>query len=295
MSDRYDDYERSSQGRRGERNEERNRYDRGSFNREEAEHRARGNWDEDEGRFGSGDREQYYGGQRGEGYYGAPRGDYGGQRGDWGAQRGEYGGGQRDWGPQRGEFGGQRGGERNWESRGPNWQRIRTEFGRDRNTNEGPWGTGPQGFGQGYRSGGSFSGSFSGPGSYTGYGSYGSESYSGGAGSYGQQRGQFSGRGPKGYQRSDERIREDVCERLTHHSDIDASEIEVKVSNAEVTLSGTVDERHAKRMAEEIAENVSGVKDVHNQVRVREREMAGSHQTAKTEGGSKESTGSQRR
>lgn len=43
------------------------------------------------------------------------------------------------------------------------------------------------------------------------------------------QRGPHAGRGPKGYQRSDERIREDVCDRLTEHPAIDASEIEVEV------------------------------------------------------------------
>jgi osmotically-inducible protein OsmY len=95
--------------------------------------------------------------------------------------------------------------------------------------------------------------------------------YGGGLSDFGSERGRHSGRGPKGYQRSDDRIREDVCERLTHHPEIDASEIDVKVSNGEVTLSGSVDERNAKRMAEEIAEQISGVKDVHNQIRYQQQ------------------------
>jgi osmotically-inducible protein OsmY len=75
------------------------------------------------------------------------------------------------------------------------------------------------------------------------------------------------GRGPRGYQRSDERIREDVCERMSECGELDASEIEVQVSNAEVTLLGTVRDRHDKRLAEDLAE-VSGVREVHNQIRV---------------------------
>lgn len=78
----------------------------------------------------------------------------------------------------------------------------------------------------------------------------------------------YRGRGPKNYQRSDERIREDVCERLSMDDDIDASEIEVHVAEGVVTLNGSVNERHAKRMAEDVCENVRGVKDVQNNLRV---------------------------
>ena len=82
-----------------------------------------------------------------------------------------------------------------------------------------------------------------------------------------QQQPQQWGRGPKGYQRSDDRILEDVCDRLTY-SDVDASEIEVRVQNGEVTLSGSVNDRGDKRRAEDVAEDVSGVRDVHNNIRV---------------------------
>jgi hypothetical protein len=78
----------------------------------------------------------------------------------------------------------------------------------------------------------------------------------------------YRGRGPKNYQRSDERIREDVCERLAMDDDIDASEIEINVAEGVVTLNGSVNERHAKRMAEDVCENVRGVKDVQNNLRV---------------------------
>src|SRR5215217_4567696 len=51
------------------------------------------------------------------------------------------------------------------------------------------------------------------------------------------------GRGPKNWRRSDERIREMVNERLTDHDDVDATDIEVSVQDAEVTLTGTVTSR----------------------------------------------------
>lgn len=77
------------------------------------------------------------------------------------------------------------------------------------------------------------------------------------------------GRGPKGYQRSDERIREEVNERLTDDPQVDASDIDVEVSNREVTLSGTVDSRSARRRAEDLVESISGVTHVQNNLRVR--------------------------
>ena len=81
------------------------------------------------------------------------------------------------------------------------------------------------------------------------------------------------GRGPRNYQRNDERIKDDVHERLTRHPEIDASEIEVIVTGGEVTLQGTVDHRYTKRLAEDITEDIFGVKQVHNQIRVQGREQ----------------------
>ncbi len=78
------------------------------------------------------------------------------------------------------------------------------------------------------------------------------------------------GRGPKGYKRSDERITEDINDRLSDDSYIDASEIEVSVKDGEVTLSGTVNDRNAKRRAEDIAESVSGVGNVENRIRMKQ-------------------------
>jgi hypothetical protein len=77
----------------------------------------------------------------------------------------------------------------------------------------------------------------------------------------------FRGRGPKGYRRSDERIREDVNDRLTDHQYLDASDIDVSVKEGEVTLSGKVFDRADKRLAEDVAESVTGVKNVQNNLR----------------------------
>jgi hypothetical protein len=75
--------------------------------------------------------------------------------------------------------------------------------------------------------------------------------------------------GPKNYKRSDQRIREDVCDLLTFDGAIDASDIDVVVEDAEVTLNGTVPDRAMKKMAERCAERVRGVRDVHNRLVVR--------------------------
>jgi osmotically-inducible protein OsmY len=80
--------------------------------------------------------------------------------------------------------------------------------------------------------------------------------------------GPFAGRGPKGYRRSDDRIREDVCERLANDPLIDASELEVVVTDGEVTLSGHASDRAQKRRAEDIIDGMSGVRDVHNELRI---------------------------
>ena len=79
------------------------------------------------------------------------------------------------------------------------------------------------------------------------------------------------GRGPRNYRRPDERILEEVCERIARCG-IFAEDIEVSVKAGEVTLTGSVEDRRDKRMIEELADSVFGVRDVHNQVRVREND-----------------------
>ena len=74
--------------------------------------------------------------------------------------------------------------------------------------------------------------------------------------------------GPKGYHRSDERIREDVCERLWHDARLDVGEVSVNVSGGVVTLEGTVPERRMKHAIEDLAASCRGVKDVENRIRI---------------------------
>jgi hypothetical protein len=100
------------------------------------------------------------------------------------------------------------------------------------------------------------------------------------------------GRGPSGYIRSDERIKEDINDRLTDYDYIDATNITAEVSGGEVTLSGTVNSRYEKRLAEDIAEDVSGVRNVENRIRVTDTWRETSPQTTTTTGRSKGASGS---
>jgi hypothetical protein len=239
-----------------------------------------------EGRQGYGGEEWNRG--RGEGY-GEGRGGYGGGEGRWNEGRSSEG----RWNQGRAsgsEYEGWRGneGERGYEGLSEGFERGNEGYrqnnegyrqnyrgnegarGYERRGDYGPgaftrqFRQGTEYFGTGQRGFGTTWGGQGGGESYAGWGA--GSGLTGGMGSYGEQ-GRFAGRGPKGYQRSDDRIREDVCERLTHHPEIDAGEIEIQVRSGEVTLTGTVNRREEKRMAEDVAESVSGVKDVHNQLR----------------------------
>ncbi len=58
-------------------------------------------------------------------------------------------------------------------------------------------------------------------------------------------------------------------EELTLHPMVDATNIEVTAENGEVTLRGTVENHPMKRMAEDAALSVWGVKDVHNKIKIK--------------------------
>lgn len=96
-----------------------------------------------------------------------------------------------------------------------------------------------------------------------GYDQVGSRPY----GAYGARG--YRGVGPRNYSRSDDRIREDLNERLTEADDLDASDLTVEVSNGVATLSGSVDHRWMKHRAEDLADACIGVRDVRNQIQVR--------------------------
>lgn len=123
---------------------------------------------------------------------------------------------------------------------------------------------------------------------YSGNSEYGDDDFStGGGGSYGTRRqagypgggrdyaagsdvaveGPHTGVGPVNYERSD-RLRQEVCERLSQNGALDASNIHVSVEGDEVTLTGTVHDRFSKRLADKIVESVFGVHDVHNHLTI---------------------------
>jgi osmotically-inducible protein OsmY len=210
------------------------------------------------GRSGS-EGGDYRQGRSGQGNYGQGRsgsGDYG------------YGGG----GMQRSRSGGQRnyrtesgyGGSRGWSEPYDEGQQYTSsgEYG-GRGTEE--WGGGSQGYGgmqgsQGYGSRG-----VGGSQSYVSQG-YGSQGY--GSQGFGQRgMGQHHGKGPKGYQRSDERTKELLCERLRDDPEIDPSEVTITVQGGKITLEGTVDSRQTKNAIEEIADQF-GTQDVQNNLRI---------------------------
>lgn len=144
----------------------------------------------------------------------------------------------------------------------------------------GGFGQGPaayerHGYGQGMYGGG-YSQGLAGRGGYTG-----SSFAEGSEGDYyGARRESNFGKGPKGYVRSDERLKEDLSEKLMRDHAIDASDINVEVKNGIVTLTGTVEERRLKHYAEDLAEACTGVKDVDNRLTVRKRASETSSLTA---------------
>jgi hypothetical protein len=83
------------------------------------------------------------------------------------------------------------------------------------------------------------------------------------------ERGPHYGKGPKGYKRSDDRIREEVCEVMSRQGFVDASEVEVTVESGVVRLTGTVETRTDKRALEQMADRVHGVEEVRNEIRLR--------------------------
>lgn len=77
------------------------------------------------------------------------------------------------------------------------------------------------------------------------------------------------GKGPKGYKRSPERIQEEACELLARDWYLDATDIEVSVEDNCLVLKGEVHSRKDKRHAEALVENISGIDDVINQIKIK--------------------------
>jgi osmotically-inducible protein OsmY len=198
------------------------------------------------GRQGEGQGRRYGEGQRGQGYYSGGRfGEEGGR--DY--ERSAYYGGMsyRDRDPWRGESG------------RPYARREESGYGGTREGMRGGYGAGWD-YGQG-------------GGRYGQQGQYGEERYGERGSESGRGRGRgllgkLFGRGPKGYKRSDERIKEDICEQLWRSETIDSSEVTITVKEGEVTLTGTVPERWMRHEIENIADESMGVKDIDNNIRI---------------------------
>jgi len=224
--------------------------------------------------YGGGQQGQSGGGQYGGGQYGG--GQYGG--GQYGGQQGQYGGGQyRNENRYGSNYGSGDGSDRNDRYRAEQWGNEHhagagygNENMRDRETYR------PERFGNAYGGGyHSYGEQHGGENRFARY--YGrDEGMSGGTNEErnrgmdmrDRQRGPHYGKGPQGFQRSDERIKEMVSEALADHEHLDATNIHVEVKSGEVTLTGTVESRRDKRVAEDCVERVTGVKDVQNQIRV---------------------------
>jgi hypothetical protein len=220
--------------------------------------RGYGDWDEQSGSSygqqpgygsGSGQQRSYGGGYGQERGYGEGFGQQRGFTGGYGRQGGGYGrsgqgyrpgGGAMDWDGGRGQ---------DWSERDYGYMSEgRRDFDRGEQRQWGQWR--PRSY-QG--SGFGVMGGYDRP---RGYGELGEAA-----------EGPYTGRGPRGYKRSDDRICEEVCERLMHLGQVDATGIDVNVEQGEVTLKGTVRDRWQKRMAEDAAEMVWGVKDVNNKLK----------------------------
>lgn len=222
-----------------------------------------------------------FGGYKGEGQYGGQRSDYGPDY--YGAREPESWRGRKEQGGRGPRRYGESGyGEEPW---GPVWGQ------REGLGQSGPFDPGRRG---GFRWGaereresrGYGGQDFRGGGSYGGYGTtgdygYGARGYGGYRGSSGEpwrgEQGRPRGvpgtgarRGPKGYQRSDERLKEDICERLIQAEHIDSSEVTIEVQGGRVTLGGTVPERYMKHAIEDLVDACPGVQDIDNRIRVQQ-------------------------
>jgi osmotically-inducible protein OsmY len=252
-----------------------------------------GSYDQGRGRYGrdtgeqSGSTGRYAGyGDFGQGDYSGGRGGYSGQDryGQSGGTQGPYRGGNYGGGmsPGRGEpnYGGSRSFS-GYGYEGSGWRG--SNYGGGASSS----GYGSSGYGAGYGSGSSYgagygSSNFGGQrdqGRERDYGNFQSsgqgwnEPYGEGQqytsrGQYaGQSMGEHRGKGPKGYQRSDDRIKEMICERLREDPHIDPSDVTINVQGGKVTLEGTVDSRQTKNAIEDVAEQF-GVQEVQNNLRV---------------------------
>jgi len=87
-------------------------------------------------------------------------------------------------------------------------------------------------------------------------------------------RASYRGRGPRGYRPSDERLREIICERLTDHPRIDASDVEIDVQSGIVHLSGAIPDHAMKQALLELVGQIYGVSGVVDRINVLESHLS---------------------
>ncbi len=227
-----------------------------------------GNWDQDEPFY-----ERGQGGQPPQYGHGRPN-PYGPQYEQGGRYPGTRPLGDRQWlgsrsdDPGQSSYGGFRGEDPSYQRQdlGESWGRGRREAG---------WegagrGRGPhRGYGRDREYGQDYGYSYGRSADY-GFGGRGGD-YGGGMDRYSNQQSRID---PRGYTRSDERVRENVCERLSR-SGLDVADVEVSVEKGQVTLQGTVPDRHTKHAIEDCVDDCAGVKDVENRVKVTSGGMSG--------------------
>ena len=78
--------------------------------------------------------------------------------------------------------------------------------------------------------------------------------------------------GPRSRRKPDESLRQEIREILTADPELEVTDIEVEVEGGAVTLRGAVADSDARLLAEELVESLSGVREVHNRLRVEREE-----------------------
>ena len=83
------------------------------------------------------------------------------------------------------------------------------------------------------------------------------------------------GKGPKGYKRSPERIKDDACEILARDFELDASGISVELDDRVLILKGEVASRRDKRRAEWLLDELPGIEDIRNLLTIKKTNVEG--------------------
>lgn len=78
--------------------------------------------------------------------------------------------------------------------------------------------------------------------------------------------------GPRSRRKPDESLRQEIREILIADPELEATDIEVEVEGGAVTLRGAVVDSDARLLAEELVESLTGVREVHNRLRVEREE-----------------------